>query len=70
MNSKLKAAREKIGLTQTQVASIANVTEISYQRMEYGKQTPRLKTAFIIAHALQSTVDELFNPEVNQDYHN
>ena len=63
MNEKLRAAREKAKLTQTQVAEMANLTETSYQRIEYRTQTPRLRTAFIIARVLHSTVDELFNPE-------
>lgn len=59
-NTKLKAKRRKIGLTQVQVAKQANITETSYQRIEYGTQTPSLNTAKLIAKALNSTVEELF----------
>lgn len=57
---KLKTTREQKGLTQTELADKANISEVSYQRIEYGKQTPSLKTAFLIAEALNSTVDKLF----------
>lgn len=59
-NSKLKEKRQKAGLTQVEVAKQAKITETSYQRIEYGTQTPSLKTAKRIANALGSTVDELF----------
>lgn len=50
----------KSGLTQVQVADKANITEISYQRIEYGTQRPSLDTAILIAKALNSSVEELF----------
>ena len=58
--TKLKTTRQKQGLTQVQVAEKANITATSYQRIEYGKQTPSLKTAILIAETLNSTVEELF----------
>ena len=58
--NKLKTTRQKAGLTQEQVARKANISVISYQRIEYGTQTPSLKTAFLIADILNSTVDSLF----------
>ena len=60
VNSKLKNARIKLGLTQIQVARKANITEVSYQRIEYGSQRPSLTTALLIAQALNTTVEELF----------
>ena len=60
MNTKLKEARKNNGLTQVEVAEKAKVTVTSYQRIEYGTQKPSLDTAFLIAKALNSTVDELF----------
>ena len=59
-NTKLKDAREKSGLTQVQVAEKAGISEISYQRIEYGTQRPTVETAILIAEALNSTVEELF----------
>ena len=60
MNNQLKKARKNVGLTQVEVAEKANITEVSYQRIEYGLQRPSLTTAILIAQALQTTVEELF----------
>lgn len=60
MNMKLKAARDKTGLTQKQVAEDAKITEVSYQRIEYGTQRPSLATAILIARKVNSTVEDLF----------
>lgn len=59
-NKALQNARKKTGLTQVQVATKAGISEISYQRIEYGTQRPSLDTAILIAEALNSTVEELF----------
>lgn len=58
--NKLKTTRQKIGLTQLEVAKKANITTTSYQRIEYGTQTPKVDTALLIAETLNSTVEELF----------
>lgn len=56
----LRATRERLGLTQAQVAKIARVTERMYQEYEYAKSEPSVRTAIRIAHALNKTVEELF----------
>lgn len=56
----LRAAREKSGKTQAQVAKEANVSELSYQLYEYDKREPGVRTAIRIARALDSTVEDLF----------
>ena len=60
MSTRLKIKRQQQGLTQAMVAKEANISEVSYQRIEYGSQTPSLKTAILIAETLNSTVEELF----------
>lgn len=60
MNTVLKNIREKKGFTQVQVAEKAQISETSYQRIEYGVQNPSLKTAQPIAKTLNSSVEELF----------
>lgn len=60
MNIKLKNAREKLGLTQVEVAEKAQITERSYQRYEAERRVPNVNTAKLIAKALNSTVEELF----------
>lgn len=59
-NTKLKEAREKIGLTQAQVAERAGTTARAYQYYEAGGREPSVKTAILIARAVKSTVEKLF----------
>ena len=66
----LRAAREKEGLTQKQVAEKIGISEMSYQRIEYNKQTPRLQTAIRIAQALNSTVEKLFPIKTKEELFN
>ena len=56
----LRAAREQSGKTQAQVAKEAAISELTYQRYEYDKREPGVRTALRIARALDSTVEELF----------
>lgn len=60
MNTKLRTAREVSGKTQAQVAKEAGISELSYQRYEYGKREPNVLTAIRIAKSLGSTVENLF----------
>lgn len=63
----LRAARERSGKTQAQVAKEIGVSELSYQRYEYDKREPGVRTAIQIARALDSTVEQLFGtatPEI------
>ena len=63
---KLQATREKSGKTQAQVAKDAGISEQAYQRYEYGKREPGVKTALRIADALGTTVEEIFKGEENR----
>lgn len=56
----LRAAREREGLTQAQVAAKAEIAERAYQNYEYDKREPSARTAIRIARALNSTVEVLF----------
>lgn len=64
-NTKLKNARKKTGLTQAEVAKQAGITTRGYQRYEAGKRVPNAVTAILIAKALNSTVEELFQSKSN-----
>ena len=59
-NIKLIEARKKTGLTQVEVAKIAGITVVCYQRYEAGERIPRADIAILIAEALNSRVEELF----------
>lgn len=56
----LRAAREKSGKTQAQVAKEVGIAEVVYQRYEYGANEPGVRTAIRIARALSCTVEDLF----------
>ena len=56
----LKAAREASGKTQAQVARETGISEQAYQRYEYDKNEPGVRTAIRIAKAVGSTVEKLF----------
>lgn len=59
----LKAAREKSGKTQAQVALEANISPAQYQNIEYDKNSPNVRTAIRIARALGTTVEALFGKD-------
>lgn len=52
-NNMLAAIRKQRGLTQSAVAKKALISEVNYQRIEYGTQRPSVDTAIRIADALQ-----------------
>lgn len=56
----LRAAREKSGKTQAQVAKEICVSKTHYQNIEYDKNEPGVRTAIRIAQALGTTVEQLF----------
>ncbi|OJT71501.1 transcriptional regulator, partial [Clostridioides difficile] len=54
INNNLKLQREKIGLTQLEVAQKAKITERSYQYYEAGERLPNIRTALKIAIILNT----------------
>lgn len=55
----LRAAREKSGKTQAQVAKETDISESHYQNIEYAKNEPGVRTAIRIADAVGvKTYDE------------
>ncbi len=52
VNTELRAARERSGKTQAQVAKEASISEAQYQNIEYGKCEPNVRTAIRIADVL------------------
>ncbi|CCL45515.1 helix-turn-helix transcriptional regulator [Clostridioides difficile] len=61
INNNLKLQREKIGLTQLEVAQKAKITERSYQYYEAGERLPNIRTALKIAIILNTNCEKLFN---------
>ena len=60
INNYLKEQRKNINLKQTQVAKKAHISVRNYQRIENGKQEPKVSVAIRIAQALHTPVEELF----------
>lgn len=66
MNSILKNAREKVSLTQVQIADKVKISERHYQKIEAGDCLPNAHTAIMIAKAVNSSVEELFTPALDK----
>ncbi len=56
----IKAAREKSGKTQLQVAKEIKIAKAAYQRYEYGKLIPNAIMGVKIAKALGTTSEKLW----------
>ncbi|MBE6703276.1 MAG: helix-turn-helix transcriptional regulator [Ruminococcaceae bacterium] len=55
----LRAAREKIGKTQTEIANILGMTQSQYARYELGKREMPLHYLIALADLYELTLDEL-----------
>ena len=56
----IKAAREKSGKTQLQVANEVGIAKTAYQRYECGRVIPNAIMGVKIAKALQTTSEKLW----------
>lgn len=64
---KLREAREKIGISQKELAKMINVSPSRYNQWETGKYDPDTEMLILIAKALDTTVDALIgNNEAKQ----
>lgn len=57
---KLRAQRLKVGMTQTQVASAANMSTVQYNGYENGRHEPSQTTMDRLAKALKAKADDLW----------
>ena len=62
---RLKAARKRKGLTQTQLAEQLGITQKSYQRMESGSHDLKMSTICSLCRALDISADWLLGLNVN-----
>jgi putative transcriptional regulator len=60
LTNRLKIARAEQGLSQAELARMANVTRQTISSIETGQYCPSALLAFVIARRLQKPVDELF----------
>ena len=59
LGSRVEAARKKKGMTQEELAEIANVSQSMINHIEKGRKQPSLDTVIAIAHEFNTTVDAL-----------
>ena len=57
--TRLKEAREKLGISKAEAARRLNLSKIGYCRYEYGERTPSLQTVKVIAQCFETSVDYL-----------
>ena len=66
VTNSIRALREAQGRTQAELAERIGVTRQTLIAIEQGKYSPSLESAFRIARALGTTLDEVFQyPETN-----
>lgn len=64
----LQAARLKSGKTQAQAAEMLKISEVAYQRYEYGSGAKTIRTAIRIAKLYGSTVEDLWGGNPDEDF--
>ena len=60
---KLRALREERGLTQEEAAQLAEVSQRTLIRLEYGERAPYMPTVTKLARAYGVTIEELVGEE-------
>ena len=60
MRSKIKELRARHNLTQQELAEKVDATRMTIVFLEKGTYNPSLKLAYKVAHALDTTINELF----------
>jgi len=63
METRIKELREKLGLTQEDLAQRVDVTRQTILFLEKGKYNPSLRLAYKIARVFNLRVDEVFSFE-------
>lgn len=63
MNNRIAAFREKVGLTQEELAAKVGMSPYAISNIERGTRAPRIHEAQRIAEALGRTTDEVFPRE-------
>ena len=60
VTNSLRAARERAGLTQAELAQQVGVTRQTLIAIEQGRYSPTLELAFQLARAFGTGIDDLF----------
>ena len=67
MENRIKQLRKALNLSQEEIASRCKVSRQTINAIENNKYDPTLQLAFKLAYVLNTTVDELFNSEQDND---
>jgi len=62
---RLKAARERLGITMAEASRKLNLSKIGYCRYEYGERTPSIQTLEVIAQCFKTSVEYLVGASDN-----
>ena len=68
MENFLKNFRAAKGITQKQISTLCGISERQYIRYENNDQEPAVRTAIRIARVLDTTVEELFPTEGDDEH--
>lgn len=60
MQNRIKELRQKLGLTQEELAEKTKVRRETIVFLEQGKYNPSLKLAYEVAKTLKTSIDKLF----------
>lgn len=60
MKNRLKEMRERIGMTQEELAVRVNVSRQTIISLEKGKYNPSIRLAYRLARVFQRTIEEVF----------
>ena len=63
----VKRARGKSGLTQNEVADMADVDVRTVLNIENYKGNPKMEVLYPLVHALKIDAREIFNPEIRRE---
>ena len=64
MNNKLKVLRAMRNWSQADLAEHLDVSRQTINALETGKYDPSLPLAFKIAHLFQASIEEIFEPDL------
>jgi len=67
MNNDLRDRREQAGLSQADLAAAVGVTRQTINAIERDRYDPSIELAFKLAGHFDCRIEDLFDPELNDD---
>ena len=66
LGNKIKKRREELGLSQTELAEMTNISQPGISRLEKGRYVPSSPVIVVLAKALRMSTDELLGVNERQ----